>query len=495
MTARESATWLAVLNQEEAQARLELGLDPLPTPQVDSLNPAIEVYGYGNFSNLEGGTSEYDVDGADMETPGRQGEIGEGDEKANEIVPGVKRAGGAGSSGAGPSGGDLVPEHRIFTCPFDGCPKKDWRAAFTDKNSRNAHQVVCPFKPPANQGGTPGMQSQGNPPSSSGPGTSSTYLIGLRPMTLNMRTARMQALYPPAGRGPPGGGPDVGNGAPMGSQQGAHGGQLNFPYGIPQGQHQHPRMMMGPMGPMGAQMGGMQAPHGPPHMGMFPGQGPQGGPFPPHLGAPSMQGGGMPLAGGGHGGQHHLMTPMHIPGQHMTHQQMPGQPIPHQHMLQHGIMMPHQQQMRPTGQRPVQPEAVKADLALDRPMAGKQDTSQKPAEPQLLEGPKEAPTSMDSESANEMVTAGAGRNGPGGGEGGGGSRGGDGGNNLEPSGVAGNQWEDGLHSESGFFNEPESFFQGGGHWGSRSLPPLPPGPMEEGMDNFMDDDLIWFFGS
>ncbi|CAI5466659.1 unnamed protein product [Closterium sp. Yama58-4] len=55
--------------------------------------------------------------------------------------------GAAGDAAAG--GRDLVPEHRIFKCPYEGCPRREWKNAFADRNLRNIHQLRCPFRPGA----------------------------------------------------------------------------------------------------------------------------------------------------------------------------------------------------------------------------------------------------------------------------------------------------------------------------------------------------------
>ncbi|CAI5471947.1 unnamed protein product [Closterium sp. Yama58-4] len=51
--------------------------------------------------------------------------------------------------------GSLAPEHRVFLCPFDRCPKHQWGNAFADRNARNLHQASCPFRPKLSGSGSP----------------------------------------------------------------------------------------------------------------------------------------------------------------------------------------------------------------------------------------------------------------------------------------------------------------------------------------------------
>jgi len=57
---------------------------------------------------------------------------------------------------------DLVPERRIFLCPYQRCPQHQWRNAFTTRQSRNLHQASCPFRHPPQ--GPSGPQGPGHRP-------------------------------------------------------------------------------------------------------------------------------------------------------------------------------------------------------------------------------------------------------------------------------------------------------------------------------------------
>ncbi|CAI5968555.1 unnamed protein product [Closterium sp. NIES-65] len=209
MTARESATWNAVLDQEEAeilkaQGRLEDAAkfdpfaagSPVRTPGAG----AFERDG-GITGGIGGGIRGADLTGVDtnallaeiMSGKMRAGAIEAGEDKRSfklsaagngadydEYAPeapgrsasrvkteqeilnipatvfsstsnltnaSAASAAAAAAASLTQGAGSLAPEHRVFLCPFDRCPKHQWSNAFADRNARNLHQASCPFRP------------------------------------------------------------------------------------------------------------------------------------------------------------------------------------------------------------------------------------------------------------------------------------------------------------------------------------------------------------
>ncbi|XP_068662054.1 ETHYLENE INSENSITIVE 3-like 1 protein [Aristolochia californica] len=156
MTAKESATWLAVINQEEALCR-QLNPDACPPSSV----------GNGGYTFSSG--SEYDVEGVE-------------DDVSVEIPECKPRDLGFFNVGMGPATKErfmsqqivingecnsndfirkrkptLEPERtvdqKIYTCEHVQCPYHDYRLGFLDVNSRNNHQSRCSFGPNYNSTG------------------------------------------------------------------------------------------------------------------------------------------------------------------------------------------------------------------------------------------------------------------------------------------------------------------------------------------------------
>eukprot|EP00245_Coleochaete_scutata_P008055 TRINITY_DN239_c0_g1_i1.p1 TRINITY_DN239_c0_g1~~TRINITY_DN239_c0_g1_i1.p1 ORF type:complete len:669 (-),score=169.78 TRINITY_DN239_c0_g1_i1:688-2694(-) len=178
MTARESATWLGVLIQEEALAR-----STTHTPVVLLNSNEYDVEGYEEGMSavvpmaVEDGkemdADEYDPYSISCGKPGLSGPQDKGLGRVMVPIPdkrSPKQAGevlGQVEGRCGPDedgsivlkNGDaadwqeqrgyteLVPEHRIFMCPYELCPRHEWRHAFADRNLRNLHQTNCPFRP------------------------------------------------------------------------------------------------------------------------------------------------------------------------------------------------------------------------------------------------------------------------------------------------------------------------------------------------------------
>jgi hypothetical protein len=171
MTAKESATWLSVLNQEEGLARQQSGAGgSAGTP------------GGQNGANLAGHSlNEFDVDGVDESPPGLSGSDQGQDVDTDdyELFAGSRPAASAAKGGADrdtdsldseldksslrlqdgdvtdggrkkrSSGEAQSTEQRVYMCPHPNCKHNDWRNAFVDRDLRNMHQSTCVFKPVA----------------------------------------------------------------------------------------------------------------------------------------------------------------------------------------------------------------------------------------------------------------------------------------------------------------------------------------------------------
>ncbi|KAJ0979114.1 hypothetical protein J5N97_014588 [Dioscorea zingiberensis] len=140
MTAKESATWLAVLKQEET---LYIQLHP------DACPPPSSCSGINGAISFSGSCSEYDVDGVD-------------DEKNDDLIVHKPIDGGSFNLVAGAvkeesniefiqkRNASAEPEigmsQNIFTCENERCPHHDYRLGFLDRNARNNHHYVCKYR-------------------------------------------------------------------------------------------------------------------------------------------------------------------------------------------------------------------------------------------------------------------------------------------------------------------------------------------------------------
>lgn len=161
MTAKESATWLAIINQEEVLSRK---LYP------DSC-PPVSACGSGSF--IISDASDYDVDGVDDEP------IVEVEDCKPRDVNLINM-----STAAGPRDRFMMPpvapqikgelvetssdfiqkrrqpanephmmmDQKIYTCEYPQCPYNDSRLGFLHRTARNNHQLTCPYRNNASQG-------------------------------------------------------------------------------------------------------------------------------------------------------------------------------------------------------------------------------------------------------------------------------------------------------------------------------------------------------
>ncbi|KAF5744964.1 Ethylene insensitive 3 family protein [Tripterygium wilfordii] len=162
MTAKESSTWLAIINQEEAAAR---ELFPDMCPPLSSAG--------GSGSLVINDCSEYDVDGA------------EGNFDLQEVKPenldlskfGMHRMMGGlpvqqpyPINGEGITNLDFIRKRKpsddlasmmnqtIYTCEFSQCPYNDIRLGFRDRTARDNHQMNCRHRGNSTQFGGSNIQ-------------------------------------------------------------------------------------------------------------------------------------------------------------------------------------------------------------------------------------------------------------------------------------------------------------------------------------------------
>ncbi|KAJ7518310.1 hypothetical protein O6H91_21G063500 [Diphasiastrum complanatum] len=165
MTAKESATWLAILNQEELLAK-----------QQSNALGLIDIRGSADVGCLTGSSaSEYDVDGFDelismneekLETELEDDNLFK-EEKVSVVPPwrynfetkevdslqgqelfGIVRDDHQMEFGKRRLPGEPFElEQRLFTCVYEDCYYHDLKNAFPDKNLRNMHQGNCPHGP------------------------------------------------------------------------------------------------------------------------------------------------------------------------------------------------------------------------------------------------------------------------------------------------------------------------------------------------------------
>ncbi|KAK7385869.1 hypothetical protein VNO78_31796 [Psophocarpus tetragonolobus] len=156
MTAKESATWLAIINQEESLAR-DLYPDYCPPFSSSGVNGSIVI----------SDSTEYDVDGTEEEpnfdVEDRKPDPLHGMDRIRERMP-VK--------------GDVVTnldfirkrkissdfssmmDHKLYTCEHPQCPYSEVRLGFHDRSARDNHQLSCVYRNrSADYGGAPNFHA------------------------------------------------------------------------------------------------------------------------------------------------------------------------------------------------------------------------------------------------------------------------------------------------------------------------------------------------
>lgn len=127
MTAKESATWLAVVNQEETLARELYPNQCLPEPPVMS----------------SGWTGSFDAGEYDVETqPGP-----ESDFEILDIKPGnLGILNYQDRKRKSPPTPSEAMDHKIYTCDFPKCPYNQPFHGFLDRISKDNHGLNCPYR-------------------------------------------------------------------------------------------------------------------------------------------------------------------------------------------------------------------------------------------------------------------------------------------------------------------------------------------------------------
>ncbi|KAK1410794.1 hypothetical protein QVD17_37333 [Tagetes erecta] len=157
MTAKESATWLAIINQEEAISRK---LYPDSCPPMPAGGPG---------SYLVTDTNDYDVDGVEDE---HTVEVEECKPQPIEVtnlynlgLMGPQLTQVKGELVEIPSPDSFVQKRKqisdeqqppkMYACEYSQCPYSDIRVGFNDRISRNNHQMNCPYRPAPNPNHNP----------------------------------------------------------------------------------------------------------------------------------------------------------------------------------------------------------------------------------------------------------------------------------------------------------------------------------------------------
>lgn len=165
MTAKESSTWLAIINQEECLAR---ELYPNSCPPLSSAG--------ASGSLVVNDCSEYDVEGAEDEPnfdvqeckPDNLHSLNFGMETMRERLQ-VHQPTSFPVKGEvitnlefmrkrKPSSDlNMVVDQKIYTCEFVQCPYSEFCHGFHDRTSRDNHQLSCPFSNRSSEFGAPNL--------------------------------------------------------------------------------------------------------------------------------------------------------------------------------------------------------------------------------------------------------------------------------------------------------------------------------------------------
>lgn len=163
MTAKESATWLAVLNREEAlsqqqiQGQIAGGTPGTAGAQALSSSGEYDVNDYDDSPS-----SVYPRDDAQVDTEAvptiaasqhsRRAETGcEGEnlnEKASDAMAQVVNDRNLleASRKKRSASENILQEDRVFVCSYEGCKHSNGRNGFLDINERNIHNSNCPYR-------------------------------------------------------------------------------------------------------------------------------------------------------------------------------------------------------------------------------------------------------------------------------------------------------------------------------------------------------------
>ncbi|KAK7306744.1 hypothetical protein VNO77_44700 [Canavalia gladiata] len=148
MTAKESATWLAIINQEEALAR-ELYPDYIP-PLASAGGSGSMVINDCNEYDVEGGEDEANFDVEDRKSeslgmermrcrlPVQQASFPiKGEAVANLDFIRKRKVSGE---------FNMMMDQKLYTCEHSQCPYNEVRLGFPNRSSRDNHQLNCPYR-------------------------------------------------------------------------------------------------------------------------------------------------------------------------------------------------------------------------------------------------------------------------------------------------------------------------------------------------------------
>lgn len=156
MTAKESATWLAIINQEEAFAR-ELYPDYCPVSSVSGGHGALVANDYSEY-DVDGGEDEpnFDVEDRKPESlhPDNRLESLEGrlpfQQPSHNVVTNLDFFRKRKVS----NDFNMIVDHKIYTCEYPQCPYNELSLGFHDRSARDNHQLSCVYRnSPADFGG------------------------------------------------------------------------------------------------------------------------------------------------------------------------------------------------------------------------------------------------------------------------------------------------------------------------------------------------------
>lgn len=135
MTAKESATWLAVINQEESLAR-ELYPDRCPPHMSSDCSGSFAIYDDAGEYDIEGGQHEPEPN-FDLQDI-KPNNLGLVNYQAIDFTTDRKRKTSLTNN--------EVVDHKIYTCEFLKCPYNQHFHGFLDRSSRDNHQMNCPYR-------------------------------------------------------------------------------------------------------------------------------------------------------------------------------------------------------------------------------------------------------------------------------------------------------------------------------------------------------------
>nr|UYD62355.1 EIL1 [Tamarix hispida] len=152
MTAKESATWLSIINHEEALAR-EMYPDQCPPPSSGSsgifvINDSGEYDVDGGLGEPNFGVKENQMENLGMMNPERPTMQQQQQLPPNQHVKGEMTSQlDFSQKRKSPEGlGNSMMERQIYTCGFLQCPHSHNSLGFQDRISRDNHQLSCPYK-------------------------------------------------------------------------------------------------------------------------------------------------------------------------------------------------------------------------------------------------------------------------------------------------------------------------------------------------------------